>query len=528
MGPINRSDWIDFSPRLHKSLQGEPLLAYMRRRRWFREKSRRTEAATILRIHSIGEDLGRVHLLVVTVGVDAADATRYFLPLACACGEEARRVEREYPRRIVADTDCGDVRCIIYDGVYSESFRRGLLLMLLSDTTIPVDAGALIAHRSSFLDESGIRDYSSRVSHVEQSNTSIVYGDRFFFKLFRKVEPGINPDIELTCYLGESAGFDHVPRYAASLTWEWQGTNAALGLLASYVPDARDVWTWVRDQVDRYFDATLRGASCDQEAFLDRVALIGRRTGELHLALAELPTETTSTAGPAAAGPATSGSSSGERAATEDGGAARRAALTRLLEVTMERVRRRLAQDGNDAPLEPLQQALALEEPIQQRVSELIRDTAEPRLIRIHGDYHLGQLLWTGDDLVIIDLEGEPARSLEDRRRRDSVFRDVAGMMRSFHYALSDRYLHRLRERPEEAARLEPLLSDWYRRTSLEFLRAYRRTIEGSGLVPDDGGDALLEVYILEKAIYELGYELDNRPDWISIPIAGIRFVLEQ
>lgn len=509
MGPINRSDWINFSPRLRDSLEGDALLAYMRRRRWFREKSRRTGAPSIARIHSFGDDLHRVHLLVVTVGIESTDTTRYFLPLACACGEEAQSIEREFPRRIVADTECDATRCVIYDGVYSDRFRRYLLSTLLSGRTVHGEIGVLSAHRSASPGgPSPIHDHPSHVSHAEQSNTSIVYGDRYFFKLFRKIEPGINPDIELTWYLSETAGYAHVPQYLASLAWETSDAVSALGLLSSFVPDARDVWTWVLDRVDQAFDAALAGEPRDLAPFLDRVALIGRRTGELHLALAGLPP--------------------GEGVAVADTGGAHRAALERLVTVTMKRVADRLVQEENTHRRESLREALALEEPVLRRVAQLTRQPTVGRHIRIHGDYHLGQLLWRGDDLVIIDLEGEPARSLEDRRRRNSVFRDVAGMLRSFHYALSDRYLRRCADQPEQAFALEPLLSDWYRRTSSAFLEAYRQTVAGSGLVPEDGGDALLEVYILEKAVYELGYELDNRPDWISIPIAGIRFVLEQ
>lgn len=512
MERIVPSDWSDFSDRLRRSLEGEVLLSYMRRRRWFREKSQRTATASILRISSIGEHLERIHLLVVTVGIDGAEAARYFLPLACARGEDAGRIEEEFPRRIVTASECDDQRCVLYDGVYSDLFRRRFLAIVLSGERLPVDLGGLASHRSRWIDGTeASREYPSRVSQVEQSNTSVVYGERFFLKLFRKIEPGINPDIELTRYLGDVAGYTHVPRYAASLTWEQDGSSSALGLLASYVPDARDGWSWVRDQVDRYFDAMLRDRAYEGTPVLDRVELIGRRTGELHLALADLPPE------PYEEGPV-----------PDEDEWVRRTALEQLLSMTMERIRHRLEREDDIARREPLEEALALEEPVLRRVRELTRRPFRGRRIRIHGDYHLGQLLLTDDDLIIIDLEGEPARSPEDRRRRDSVFRDVAGMMRSFHYALSDRFLSRRTERPREAPLLEPLLPDWYRRTSSVFLEAYRRTVAGSDLVPDDDGEALPAVYILEKAIYELGYELDNRPDWISIPIAGIRFVLEQ
>ncbi|HKJ86521.1 MAG TPA: hypothetical protein VKA06_10620 [Spirochaetia bacterium] len=150
--------------------------------------------------------------------------------------------------------------------------------------------------------------------------------------------------------------------------------------------------------------------------------------------------------------------------------------------------------------------------------------------IRIHGDYHLGQVLFTGRDFVIIDLEGEPARTLSERRLKYSAFRDVAGMIRSFHYAVSSRFLERVNLRPEDHTTLEPWIETWYGYVASTFLNAYLKGVEGASFVPDDRADVelLVNLFTLEKAVYEIGYEINNRPDWLRIPLRGVNFVLEQ
>jgi maltose alpha-D-glucosyltransferase/alpha-amylase len=250
---------------------------------------------------------------------------------------------------------------------------------------------------------------------------------------------------------------------------------------------------------------------------LDLASLLGRRTGELHVALA----------------------ADNEHPAFAPEGIS---ALDQrsLYQAIRTAVRRGLDSAKRRAPALPTEQADAVIE-LASREAEIlqrVRSMASPRIqsdrIRVHGDYHLGQVLWTGRDSVIIDFEGEPARPLGERRLKRSPLRDVAGMLRSYHYA-THQALHELSERGvlgEQGAAtdtLQPWLDYWYRWSAVAFLRGYREVTGDTSLVPanDERAGALLEALLIEKAVYELTYEMNNRPDWLSIPIAGIESILE-
>jgi maltose alpha-D-glucosyltransferase/alpha-amylase len=170
----------------------------------------------------------------------------------------------------------------------------------------------------------------------------------------------------------------------------------------------------------------------------------------------------------------------------------------------------------------------------QKQIVELMRAVTRKKLavnkIRIHGDYHLGQVLYTGKDFVMIDFEGEPARTLSERRLKRSPLRDVAGMLRSFHYAASLSLLKEASLRPEDRPFLQPWADAWYRCVAGAFLRSYLEGVEGTGIVPKrkEDTEVLLKAFVLEKAVYELGYELNNRPEWVVIPMRGIMHLLHE
>ena len=505
---ITADDWSRFSSRVRRMLERGPLLAYMQRCRWFREKSHRAVALEIADRYSIGRGLETVHLCIVNVDLDARSPSVYLVPIALASGGDAERATREHPERTIESIVLAGASALLYDGVYSASFRSGLLALLFDTERVETEHGALVVRRGVGM---GLaprdRGIESCVLHAEQSNSSINYDDRYFLKLFRKIDEGINPDIELTRYLGETAHFPHVPRFIAALEYE-TARRSAVALLTEYVPSRGDAWEYVRTEIDRYFDGSLSGGY-DERAFREWIVRIGRRTGEMHRALASI------------------GSEGKQDRFTVEYQRFLRGTLEERVRRTMERVRSLREATGSDRD-DRYAEVLALEEPVLRRFRMITERPIDAVRIRIHGDYHLGQLLCVGDDVVVIDLEGEPARSLEERRRKYSAFRDVAGMMRSFHYALYDRYLRRVRDRPDASTRLQESLLPWFMRTSDTFLDAYRTAVRGTELIPRDrsAAEMLLRVFLIEKAVYELGYELDNRPDWIAIPIAGIRFAL--
>ena len=392
----------------------------------------------------------------------------------------------------------------------------------------------LSAHASTAFRESGLpMPSSSRVGSAEQSNTSIIYGDQLILKLFRQLQPGENPDVEVGRFLTEVASFERIPPFMGEISMSAStGHKTTLAMLQGLVINEGDGWTWFLQQLaDFYAKAVSAGRAPDVPvpvfgrssalpreitsiagSALEAAALLGRRTAEMHLALG------TATENPAFAP---------EPASRED--------LEQDAQQIEAQVRTALValkskfSNLDDSAVDAAGLLLAKRAELIER-SRAIKDLpAGGQRTRIHGDFHLGQTLRTppvsGDssgDFVFLDFEGEPARPLSERRRKYSPLKDVAGMLRSFSYAAFAGL------KQFQAAASQPHMEEWGRAweksASTEFLRVYREVIATNpDLLPaTHETQVLLEAFVVEKSLYELLYELNNRPAWIHIPIAGI------
>jgi maltokinase len=321
---------------------------------------------------------------------------------------------------------------------------------------------------------------SARLIGVEQSNSSVVFDDRVVLKLFRKLEPGINPELEMLRFLTGREFANIAPLYGW-YDYDGQALAATLGVAQEFLPEAVGGWELVLERIDS-----------EPEWLLERLGDLGEVTAHLHTVLA-------SDAGDPAFSP-------------EEPSQEALSLLTATVDEDIERIFVRLPDDEGVAPIAGRGQD------VRERLAARAQLGAGGRVIRTHGDYHLGQTLHTPGRWVIIDFEGEPARALPERRAKRSPLRDIAGMLRSFAYATSAVQIQRGRPAPP----------DFEQRARERFLARYLTAVD-STLLP--AGEAavlnLLSIYELEKAIYELQYELDNRPDWVPIPVAGIRRLLE-
>lgn len=339
----------------------------------------------------------------------------------------------------------------------------------------------------------------------EQSNTSVVFDEELILKVFRRLEPGINPELEALRFLTEH-GFPNIPPLGGWYSYAGGPLSATLGLVQEYVAEGLDGWELALEEIGEA-----------PERFLGRLRRLGEVTGLLHTVLASDPND------PAFAPEEPSVESLGLLTATVD------EEIARLF----------LSLPEDDARLAPI---LGRGEEVREQLRQLATVGSAGRTIRTHGDYHLGQTLWaprdaggapasrpggggsaadasSQGDWVIIDFEGEPARPLVERRRKRSPLRDVAGMLRSFAYAATVSALARGVEPPE----------GWEERARERFLDGYHETVDPALLPSGQTAlERLLTVFELEKAVYELRYELDNRPDWVGIPVAGIQRLIEQ
>jgi len=357
---------------------------------------------------------------------------------------------------------------------------RELLHLMRSNAKVPCADGVVQFAAAEGFPGSGHELRSARVMQAEQSNTSIVFDNELILKVFRRVEAGVNPELELLRFL-TARNFENIAQLSGWYEYAGRQMDATLGILQRFVADGEDGW-----------ERALATMDDGAERFLDSLRRLGAVTGRMHAALGSDATD------PAFCPEETSAESLGLLTATVD---------EEIESIFLD------LPDGNP-DLDPIR---GRGEEVRERLRLLTNLGGAGRVIRHHGDFHLGQTLWAGDDWVILDFEGEPARSLPERRRKRSPLRDVAGMLRSFAYAASASSLLRGTEPPDA----------WEARARAEFLDGYRETVDPH-LVPTGASmDKLLTVFELEKAVYELRYELNHRPDWVKIPVAGMVRMLE-
>ena len=369
---------------------------------------------------------------------------------------------------------------IVYDALVDPALARELVHLMRSGTAVQGDEGA-ITFGSVDLTAFEADIYEPRPIGVEQSNTSVVFGDDLILKAYRRLEAGINPELEVLRFLTER----EFPNIAALVGWyAYSGPliSATLGVLQRFVADAVDGWELALDEL-----------SSDPDAFLGRVRRLGEVTGDLHSALASDSTE--------------------PDFSPEEPSSEALALLTATVDEEIEAIF--LDLPAGDERLEPI---AGRGEEVRDRLRLFSHVGAAGKVIRHHGDYHLGQVLWSGGDWLVIDFEGEPARSLPERRQKRSPLRDVAGMLRSFAYAASASEIMRGATAPD----------GWETRARELFLEGYFEHVDPSIVPPgQEARNRLMAVFELEKAVYELRYELNNRPDWVGIPVAGILRILE-
>jgi maltose alpha-D-glucosyltransferase / alpha-amylase len=518
------------------------LPGFFRGSRWFGGKGRTVQKIDLIEDIPVGRDPDSPRLAMLKVSYTDDPSDVYLLPLSFASGDEAAQVLQEFPMGVIARLTVDDREGVLYDGVYDPALREVLFSMIAKRRKTRGSTGKLLAYpgrKFRGLTGEGGFPAASHVVRAEQSNTSILYENSFLLKLYRRLDEGVNPDPEIIKFLTEKAGFPNVPPFAGIIEFRRPGLDTVvIGQLQGFVPNQGDAWTYTLDSVRHYFEHVLSRKAETAEipelpsspvdirdenipplvqeligaVYLEAAILLGKRTGEMHIALSSSPEEPGFEPEPF--------SMLYQRSAYQS------------MRSLLVKVFRTLEKNVGKFPEETAAEAgriLDSEGTIMNRFKEILKEKFSAMKTRHHGDYHLGQVLFTGKDFVIIDFEGEPARALSERRLKRSPLRDAAGMIRSFHYAVYSSLLHLASVRPEDIPTLEPWAAIWYHCVSGVFLTSYLATTERSAFLPKERGqlEALLRFFLLEKAIYELGYELNNRPEWAVIPMRGIEHILK-
>jgi maltokinase len=450
------------------ALPEDALASWVTRQRWFSSKSREANEFRVLDLVVLASEDPVVAVLIVEARFDAGTHELYQVPIG------VRPRDSGWDAGVIFETEDH----VLYDALLDEAADAVLAQQFAADTTIERPAGYVRFHWDEAIVPPSAQPIM-RTMGAEQSNSSLVLDERLALKVFRRIQPGINPELEMLRFLA-AHGFTHIAALAGWYGYTGALMDATLGVVQRYVGGARDGW-----------ELALEALVEEDRSFLGRLGELGSITGRMHATLAT--------------------ASEDSAFAPEEPTAENLSLLTATIDEQIERV-------FDDLPQLPALEPIAGRgQEVREHLQMLSHVGIGGRLIRIHGDYHLGQTVYGPDDWVILDFEGEPARPLIERRRKRSPLRDVAGMLRSFAYAAAAAQLLRGANVPE----------DWEQEARQRFLEGYTAAVDPAILPAGESAvQKRLAIFELERSIYELRYELDNRPDWVGIPVACISRLL--
>ncbi|MBU2533762.1 MAG: putative maltokinase, partial [Alphaproteobacteria bacterium] len=491
---------------------------FLMRRRWFAGKNRRISA---LRFSSVGT-LGREPLAfpfgMLDVELSDRSSQRYFLPVGVQWGGELVQPGSARLPSVIAKVRRGARIGALLDAAVEPDFARAILTAIQTKSKVETDRGRLIFEpigSSIEIDDDAV----VRSIGAEQSNVSMIVDDRFVVKVYRRIRTGIQPELEVSRFLSDVAHYDNAPALHGLVELiDDSDQSAALASVFEFVPNQGDGWSVIVDALERQFeDISMLPEGSDEAKdpwahlssyTLDFAGRLGQRTAELHAAFA-IDTDDPAFRREAIASPD----------------------MQEWVEATREEADRAFANLAATRSKvdEQVKAVITQLEDLKGELAERLEQMAcaEPVGIktRIHGDYHLGQVLVSGDDAIIIDFEGEPGRPLDERRRKTSPMRDVAGMLRSFDYAAFAALDRRLKQTSERTESLLDAARQWHALAHHQFLDNYVATARKTFLsTPEEmaAASAPLQLFLLQKAFYEISYEAANRPGWLAIPLRGV------
>jgi maltose alpha-D-glucosyltransferase/alpha-amylase len=518
------------------------LLAYLPACGWFDGRGQTLRAVRVVEAIPLNGTPATGVLTIVQADFGDGSSDAYLLPLSCASGAEAFQLQQVSPQSVIAPLHLKKkgvpVEGVLIDAIEDVRFGSVLLAMILRRRSWRGGSGELVADSTRVLREI-VHGEEATLAPVllrtPQRNHCIRFGNQLLLKLYRRLQPGLNPDIEIVRFLSDQAAHAHTPQLAGSIDYQpTKGPAANVAMLQAYVPNQGNAWSYTLDELQRFIDQAITLSVDLPEppqsimrlarskppplarellgAQLETARLIGRCTADLHLKLASNLDDPDFSPEP----------------------------LTTLVQRSMYQSMRNLKatvfQQARDRMhglpkdvAELLRRVLALEPKVLKVFHRILERKLSAARIRCHGDYHLGQLLYTGKDFVVIDFEGDPMRPFSERRRKRMALQDVAAMLRSFDYAAAIV----LAQRAVPGADLNVLehwLKVWRAWASSAFLKAYFKACGEAVFLPPTPAetDRLLGVFLLEKAVHELGYELQKRPDWVSIPLRAILSLTEE
>jgi maltose alpha-D-glucosyltransferase / alpha-amylase len=497
-------------------LEREALPDFLFRQRWFGAKDAHFARFELSRIGPLDGWRGSYELMLCDVLLPGDDTQRYFLPLSARWGSEYLR-----PGAPMLGFTCAKLRTgarvgALLDAAHDDDFIRDFVRTVGEGKSIETPNGRI--EFSASPNWTGVNPEAQvRPVGTEQSNVSAIVDDRIMLKIYRRLRSGVQPELEVARYLTEVAGYTNAPAFLGAVEHVANtGDRTALAIAFAAVPNQGDAWNSMVEALDRALESLTLVAGDEEKATvlqdgfyifpLDLAGRLGERTGDLHRAFATKTTDPAFTR---------------ERITSDD-----IKGWVKQVRGEAEHVLNKLERTRGSLPeatAELVANLLAARAALCAKIEAIAEIPPVGFKTRIHGDFHLGQVLVSNDDVVIIDFEGEPIRTLTERREKSSPLRDVAGMLRSLDYAASaatEKFFARTGELPE---RVMAAANAWRDRASRDFLQAYFKSARTARRPPfDQAVFGLLDLFLLQKAFYEIAYESANRPSWLPIPIQGV------
>ncbi|NTV48703.1 MAG: maltose alpha-D-glucosyltransferase [Geobacteraceae bacterium] len=516
---------------------------YLQRVFWFFGKGRIIRQISVLDRCHLKQDDQQFMLTFIKVTYTESNPETYMIPLTWYSSEQVQTMAERHPLATITTLALGDVDGVLCDAIYFEEFRTLLLGLISGRGKVHGTKGSQLAGlRGSGITRSSpprAELFPSRVAAVEQNNSSIMYGDRLLFKMYRKLEEGVNPEPEILRMLAGKKLFRNAPAYAGKIEYRTgSGSTYDIGVLQTYVSSHGDAWRNTLTSLTQFVEHLLSHKHdlpklpspfptlldvCDsgipdqfrelvRGLHLEMALLLGRRTAEMHRALAADTADSTWD--------------------MEEFSTLYQRSIFQSMRGNVRRTFQMLAANIGRLPENVQRRALSILDAEKEIIACLQKITGRKlsaMKCRIHGDLHLGQALFTGKDFVFIDFEGEPYHTLSERRLKRSPLRDVAGMIHSLHYAAMTTLVHHGASHTDDINLLEPWLEAWYVYVSGSYLKAYLHAMKGSPLLPANRDElaVMLRCFLIEKMVHELGCELNNRPDGVDLTLRGIEMLVK-
>jgi maltose alpha-D-glucosyltransferase/alpha-amylase len=543
LSALQIDNWEDLvKEEMLEELQNNVLGNYMTKTDWFVNKERIIQSIVITNHAAIPITDQKVSLILIEVQFQGSLPESYQLPLTFVKEDIAADIKESSPQAVVAKLAVGNEEGILVNALFTPAFQHAVIQKIAANDAITLEESTIEFHGSSRLkDQLHNQPETKSKIYTQDGFTSINYENGFFLKVYRKIDPTTNPDLEITRYLTEKAKFEHIPAFCGAIEWKFQNDTIALGMLQSITENHGDGHSFMLSRIEDYIERIL--AAPDKEKLLslekagsltspvafeeiteemqvllgaaasEQARIIGVRTGQMHLALA-------------------SGTDVKDFAAEDFSLHYQRSlfsSMQSLVRATFQNKTEKVQKVSDDIKID-LEEVFDKKEELLKIFKRIYAKKLDVIKIRIHGNYHLGQILFTGKDVVINNFGGDPLRSFSDRRLKRSPLRDIASMMRSMRYVANEGFMKTSLVPKEDVQSWLPFADLWARYMRGFFIKAYLKTVQESSFVPKDKQDfqMMLETYLLEKVILDINYELNNRPDWVGVPLRVLKSMLDR